>query len=162
MLIEPFPRSPVSALSSVHCMYSWVYFSFSFLFSRGSNALVGPGLLIVEVSSLHSDTPHSVDRPVAGHCTWQHTTPTRDKHPWPRWDSDLPISATGRPQAHALDRRPLGLAPLGLIWKNSTFCPHSVFICCEWISEQAATVFPVQHSLAVFITETVCLLRGTD
>ena len=40
-------------------------------FYRGSTALVGLGLHIVEVSRLHSDTPHTVgrlwasDRPVA-------------------------------------------------------------------------------------------------
>jgi hypothetical protein len=39
------------------------------------------------------DTPHSLgflwtsDRPVAETSTWQHTTSTRDRHPWFRWDS---------------------------------------------------------------------------
>ena len=46
--------------------------------------LVGQGLLPVEVSRSHSDTPHAVgllwagDRPVAETSTWQHTT---DRNP---------------------------------------------------------------------------------
>jgi len=51
---------------------------------------VGLGLLIVEVSRSHSDTPHSVgllwtsDLPFAENCTWQHTILTGD-----RQDSNL-------------------------------------------------------------------------
>jgi hypothetical protein len=51
--------------------------------------LVGQGLLIVEASWSHSDTPHSVgllwtsDQPVAETSTWQHTTITRDRHSCP-------------------------------------------------------------------------------
>jgi len=47
-------------------------------FYHGSTALVGLGLLIVEVSRSHSDTPHSVrllrpsDRPVTESSSWQH------------------------------------------------------------------------------------------
>ena len=51
-------------------------------------------LLAVELSTSHSDTPHSVgrlwtsDRPVAEASTWRHTYNTGDKHPHPRRDSD--------------------------------------------------------------------------
>jgi hypothetical protein len=44
--------------------------------------LVGQGLLIIEPSPSHSDTPHSVgllwtsDQPNAEACTWQNTTLT--------------------------------------------------------------------------------------
>jgi hypothetical protein len=61
---------------------------------HGSTALVSLGLLTVEVSRTHSDTPHSVgllwtnDQPVAETSTWQHTTLTRDRHPCPRRDSN--------------------------------------------------------------------------
>jgi hypothetical protein len=47
---------------------------------------VGPGLLIIQASRLHSDTPHSVgflwtsDQPDAVTATWQHTTLIRDIH----------------------------------------------------------------------------------
>ena len=30
--------------------------------------------------------------------------------------------------------------PPGLTFTNSTFCPHSVFICFVWISEQTAII----------------------
>jgi len=48
---------------------------------------VGQGLLIIEASRSHSDTPHSVgllltcDRPVVETSTWEHTTLTRHRHP---------------------------------------------------------------------------------
>jgi hypothetical protein len=49
--------------------------------------LLGQGLLIIEASWSHLDTPHSVglfwtsDQPDAETSTWQHTTLTRDIHP---------------------------------------------------------------------------------
>ena len=55
-----------------------------------STAFVGIGPLIVEASSSHSDTPHSVRLfrsshwPIAETSTWQHTTLTTDRHS-PGW-----------------------------------------------------------------------------
>jgi len=54
--------------------------------------LVGQGLLIIEASRSHSDTPHSVglvwtkDQPIAENSTWQHTTLTTDRNLFPRQD----------------------------------------------------------------------------
>ena len=45
---------------------------------------------------------------------------------------------------------------------NSTFCPHSVFMCFVWIWEQTAIISVYSINLLVFINETECLLRGTD
>ena len=45
---------------------------------------------------------------------------------------------------------------------NSTFCPHSVFMCFVWIWEQTAIVSLCSINVLVSVTETVCLLRGTD
>ena len=56
------------------------------LFYHGQQPPVGQGLLIVEASRSHSDTPHSVgllwtgDQPYAETSTRQHTTPTTDFH----------------------------------------------------------------------------------
>jgi hypothetical protein len=67
--------------------------------------LVAQGLLIIEASRSHSDTPHSVgllwtrDQPDADTPTGQHTTLTRDKHPCPRRDSNSQSQ-------HASGRRP--------------------------------------------------------
>ena len=61
-----------------------------------------------------TDTPHSVglrwtrDRPVADSSTWQHTTFTRDKHPYPRRDSN-PQSEQASCRRHALDRAATGI-----------------------------------------------------
>jgi len=52
---------------------------------------VGQGLLIIEASRSHSDTPHSVgllwtsDQPVAENSTWQRTT---ERHPYSPRDSN--------------------------------------------------------------------------
>jgi hypothetical protein len=49
----------------------------------------GQGLLIIETSPSHSDTPNSVgllwrtDQPIAETSTWQHTTITSDRQPCP-------------------------------------------------------------------------------
>jgi len=42
------------------------------------------------------------------------------------------------------------------------FCPHSVFVCFGWISEQTAIISLYNINWLVFMTETVCLLCGTD
>jgi len=39
---------------------------------------------------------------------------------------------------------------------------HTVFMCCVWILEQTAIISLYNINWLVFITETVCLLRGTD
>jgi hypothetical protein len=62
--------------------------------SHGLTATSGPGLLTVEISRSHSDTPHSVrflwtsDRLIAKTPTWQHTTLKRDRPLRPRRDSN--------------------------------------------------------------------------
>jgi len=56
---------------------------------------VGQGLLIVEALWSHTNTPllagllWTSDQPIAETSTWQHTTLTTDRHPCPRWDSNL-------------------------------------------------------------------------
>jgi hypothetical protein len=49
-----------------------------------------------------------------------------------------------------------------LIFDNSTFCPHSVFVCFVWIWEQTAIISPYNFNWLVFITDRTCLLRDTD
>jgi len=40
---------------------------------------------------------------------------------------------------------------------NSTFCPHSVFMCFVWIWEQTAIISLYSINWLVFITETECV-----
>jgi len=40
---------------------------------------------------------------------------------------------------------------------HSTFCPHSVFMCFVWISEQTAIISLYSIDCFVFITETECV-----
>jgi hypothetical protein len=46
---------------------------------------------------------------------------------------------------------------LGLYIYNSTFCPHSVFMCFVWISEQTAIISLYSTDWLVCITETECV-----
>ena len=44
-----------------------------------------------------------------------------------------------------------------LTFSNSTFCPHSVFMCFVWIWEQTAIISLHNLNWLVFITETECV-----
>ena len=91
-----------------------------FSFTMVQQRPVGQGLLIVEDSWSHSDTPHSVgllwtsDQLVAETSTWQHTTLTTDRHPCSRWDSNPQsqqasgLRPTLRPRGHS-DRHPTSI-----------------------------------------------------
>ena len=46
-----------------------------------------------------------------------------------------------------------------LTFSNSTFCPHSVFMCFVWISEQTAIISLYNINRLVCITETVFTVR---
>jgi hypothetical protein len=75
------------------------------------------GLLIIEASLSHSDTPHSVgllwtsDQPDAETSIWQHTARTKDREPCSRRDSNTQPKERERPQTHALDRAATGIGP---------------------------------------------------
>jgi len=44
-----------------------------------------------------------------------------------------------------------------LTFTNPTFCPHSVFMCFVWISEQTAIISLYSINRLVFINEMVCV-----
>ena len=44
-----------------------------------------------------------------------------------------------------------------LTFNNSTFCPHTVFMCFVWISEQTATISLYNINWPVFITQKQCV-----
>jgi len=75
---------------------------------------VGQGLLIIEASGSHSDTPHSVgllwtsDRPVA-EISSSRTALTSDRHPCSPARFGPTIPASKRPQTHALDGATTGI-----------------------------------------------------
>jgi hypothetical protein len=82
------------------------------------NSIVGQGHLVIEDSWPKSATPHSVwhlwtsDQPFAETSTWQQTTLTTDRHPWPRWDLN--------PQSQQAHLRPRGHAVLNFMKKRKT------------------------------------------
>jgi DNA-directed RNA polymerase subunit RPC12/RpoP len=47
--------------------------------------------------------------------------------------------------------------PPALALTNSTFCPHSVFMCFVWISEQTAIISLYSINLLVFIAQIECV-----
>ena len=47
--------------------------------------------------------------------------------------------------------------PPDLTFNNSAFCPHSVFMCFVWISEQTAIISLHVINLLVAISETECV-----
>jgi hypothetical protein len=77
--------------------------------------LVGQGLLNVEASRSHSDTPHCVgviwmsDQPHAEAPTWQHITVTTDRHPHLRRDSNPQSKETSRLLPISLGRSATGI-----------------------------------------------------
>ena len=89
------------------CMYMHtlhIYTCIYTFFSMARHLLVGQGLLIIEASLSHSDTPQSIgflwtsDQPFSGTSTWQHTTLTKDRHSKPQSQQ-----AESGPQTQALD-----------------------------------------------------------
>jgi hypothetical protein len=77
-----------------------------------------PGLLIHEVSRLHTKTHHNrvgllwtSDRLVTETATCQHTTLTTDRHPCRRWDSK-PQSQQASVQTYGFDRAATATGPL--------------------------------------------------
>ena len=49
-----------------------------------------------------------------------------------------------------------------LTFRNSTFCPHSVFTCFEWISEQTAIISLDSIKLTALIRHTVQPFTESD
>jgi hypothetical protein len=57
----------------------------------------------------------------------------------------------------ALESPVVTVRTASLTFNNSTFCPHSVFMCFVWISEQIAIISLYSINWLVFITETECV-----
>jgi hypothetical protein len=92
------------------------------IFYHGATVLVGQGVLFIEDSWSHSDTPHLVGllwtsgHPVAKTCTWQHTTLTRDRHPCHRRDSNPRSQQASGRRPTPETARPLGSGLCAFSW----------------------------------------------
>jgi len=92
-------------------------------FYHGATAIVGQGLLSIEDSPSHSNTPYSVehlwtsDQPDAGISNWQHTTIITDRHPFPPAGFEPAASPSEGPQTHALVRAASGLRRVRILHK---------------------------------------------
>jgi len=58
---------------------------------------------------------------------------------------------------HYMYRTVVTICTTSLTFNNSTFCPHSVFMCFVWIWEQTAIISLYSINWLVCITETVCV-----
>ena len=58
---------------------------------------------------------------------------------------------------HYMYRKVVTMCTTSLTLTNSTFCPHSVFMCFVWIWEQTAIISLYSIDWLVFITETECV-----
>jgi len=63
---------------------------------------------------------------------------------------------------HYMYRTMVTICTTSLTFNNSTFCPHTVFMCFVWISEQTAIISLHNINRLVFIAQTLYLLSGTD
>ena len=68
------------------------------------------------------------------------------------WNPDRVVAAV--PRIRLFKAHWLLYVPPRLTLKNSTFCPHSVFMCFVWISEQTAIISLYSINWLVFVTET--------
>ena len=126
---------------------SQIYYNMSFLYSMVQQALVRQGLLVINASRSHTDTPYSVgllwtsDQPDAEIYTRQHTTQRRDRHPCPRRNSNQEsqqVCGTSdprfRPRGHS-DRHLFLLAYysylvlIKLLLSNCSVCQANTYAC---------------------------------
>ena len=105
---------------------------------------MGQGLLIVEASRSHSDTPHSVrrlwtsDQPDAETSIWRHNTRKRETS-MPSAGCEPAIPASQRPQTHTLDRAATGIGFSGLLWSSHYQVISLTCIQLFWIAQFADT-----------------------
>jgi hypothetical protein len=59
--------------------------------------------------------------------------------------------------SHYMYRTVVTICTTSLTFSNPTFCPHSIFMCFEWILEQTAIMSLYNINWLVFITETECV-----
>ena len=62
-----------------------------------------------------------------------------------------------KPSVHYMYHTVVTICTASLTFNNSVFCPHSVFTCFVWISEQTAIISLYSINWLVFITETECV-----
>ena len=68
--------------------------------------------------------------------------------------NEAPISLSPlKPSGHYMYRTVVTICTTGFNIHNSTFCPHSVFMCFVWISEQTAIISLYSINWLVLVTE---------
>jgi len=108
----------------------------------------------VDVDSFcYTHSKHSVgllwtsDRPSEETCTWQQTSPKRDRHPCPQLDSNPQSQQASGRRTHALDRAATGIAFVR-VWCNQLKC---VFHRCT----QNYRLYQIIVEM-LWVTETIC------
>jgi hypothetical protein len=130
---------------------------------------LGLGLLIVEVSRSHSDTPHSVwlpwksDQPVADTSTWQHQQNRLTS--MPTAGSELAIPARERPKTQALE---CAAAGIGRYWElltvNTSRIANEMSRCCLCLWYRAVTSrvpYTKPKLYTNYVRHTTCIFSVT-
>ena len=96
---------------------------------------------------------HYMYRTVVTVCTaqWSLYIPHSGHYMYAQWSLYVPHSG------HYMYRTVVTIGTTSLTFSSSTFCPHSVFMCFVWISEQTAIISLYNINRLVFITETECV-----
>jgi hypothetical protein len=117
--VQTLCRKYVYCSFRMNTVSAWIYNTQYFNLNLGFFSIAQPhhfgqDLPIIEASQSHSDTSHSVgllwtsDHPDAQNYSWQHTTLTRDRHSWPRWDSNPQSQQASGRRPTPWTARPLG------------------------------------------------------
>jgi len=94
---------------------------------------------------------------------WSLYVPPSGHYMYRQWSLYVPLVVTICTAQWSLYVPPVvTICTASLTFSNSTFCPHSVFMCFVWIWEQTAIISLYSINWLVCIAEMECLLRGTD
>jgi len=122
----------ISGISSLLQGSLWIIFLCNVNFPLSpmeQQPLVGRGFLIFEASRSHSDTRHTVwllwtsDQPDAETSTWQHTTHTRYRHPFPGRESNPQFLQESGRRPRPWTAWPLGSAYFANVYTTTHFSP---------------------------------------
>jgi len=117
-------------------------------FFMAHQSLVGWSVLIIKALWSHSDTPHSIgllwtsDQPNAQTSTWQHTTLTRDRHPFSQWDSNPQSQQVSGHRPTTLDLAATGIAPpADISWLQPADTRVHSCVHPEWVNDLLSVLF---------------------
>jgi hypothetical protein len=105
------------------------------------------------VPSWRAEQQYRLKRRIYGGCNWLTSGSTLSVSVYTSAKGVNPLWSSG----HYMYRTVVTIRTASLTFNNSTFCPHSVFMCFVWIWEQTAIISLYSINWLVCITETECI-----